>query len=225
MDYTINVSELILRDLAYSVSDNTITDDTVDDVVSTTLDTLRQSAQFDPTAGTYTVQNSHVHCGGLLLRYHLLNTEIPPFNYFAVSKLCCYPCYALFHAYNESVGPGEHKYFTKGCHNKIYPFWPLPQFGDLKDSRIKPQLAREHFARELRVLLDNRQSVRASSDSTDASGSSTDPVCSISGDAAEYGMLLLNMFDDEYPTFLSFSCYWCLLRKRIIRQPVGSYGP
>ena len=143
--------------LAHSVFDNTITDDTVDDVVSTAMGTLRQSAQFDPTAGTYTVQNSRVHCEGLLLRYHLLNPEIPPFNYFTVSKLCCYPCYALFHAHNESVGPGEHKYFTKGCNNKIYPFWPLPLFGDLKDSRIRLQLAQKYFALELKVLLKNRQ--------------------------------------------------------------------
>ena len=166
--------------------------------MATGRDTLRQSAQFNPAAGTYTVHNSHVHCEGLLLRYLLLNPEIPPFNYFAVSKLCCYPCYALFHAYNRSVGPGEHKYFTKGCHNKIHHFWPLPQLGDLKDSRIRSQLAQEHFALELRVLLKNRQSVRALSDSTDASVSSTDPVCSVPGDAAEYGTLLLNMFDNEY---------------------------
>src|ERR1700733_7396835 len=104
MDYTVDVSESTLRDsLAHSVFDNTITDDTVDDVVSATMDTLRQSAQFDPTAGTYTVQNSGVHCEALLLRYLLLNPEISSFNYFVVSKLCCYPCYALFHAYNEST--------------------------------------------------------------------------------------------------------------------------
>jgi hypothetical protein len=174
MDYTVNVSESILRGTGQSVADfsDNITDNTVDDVVSATMDTLRDSAQFDPTAGTYAVQNSRVHCEALLLRYHLLNPEIAPFNYFAVSKLCCYPCYALFQTYNESVGPGEHKYFTKGCYNKIYPSWPLPHFGDLKDSQIRSQLARKHFAHELRVLLKNRQS-------TAASGSSTDPVCSI----------------------------------------------
>ena len=33
--------------LAHSIFDNTITDDTVDDVVSTTMDTLRKSAQFN----------------------------------------------------------------------------------------------------------------------------------------------------------------------------------
>jgi hypothetical protein len=81
MDDTVDASESILRDsLAYSVSDNTITHDTLDDVVSTNMENLRQSAQFDPTAGTYTVQNSRVHCEGLLLMYHLLNPEIPPFN-------------------------------------------------------------------------------------------------------------------------------------------------
>lgn len=54
--------------------------------------------------------------------------------------------------------------------DKIYPFWPLPQFSD---SQIRSQLAREHFALELRALLKNRQSICASSDGTDASESST----------------------------------------------------
>ena len=194
MDYTVHVSEPILRDsLARSLFDNTITDDTVDEVVSTTMETLRQSGQFDPTAGTYTVLNSRVHSQALLLRHHVLNPDVPPLNYFAVSKLCCYPCYALFHAYNQSAGAGEHKYFTKSCHNKFHPFWPLPQFGDLKDSQLRSQLARKDLALELNILLKNRQSIRALSDSIDASGSSTDPVCSIPGDEALLGTLLLNM--------------------------------
>jgi hypothetical protein len=54
MDYTVDVSESILRDsLAHSVSDNTITDDIMDYVVSTTMDTLRQvpslTLQREPT--------------------------------------------------------------------------------------------------------------------------------------------------------------------------------
>ena len=225
MDYTVNVSESILRDsLAHSVFDNKITDDTVADVVSTTMDALHQSAQFNPTAGIYTVQNSCVHCEALLLRYHLLNPEIPPFNYFAVSELCCYPCYALFHAYNELTGPGEHKYFTKGCHNKIYPSWPLPQFSDLKDSQIRSQLAQEHFVPELRVLLKNRQSIRASSDSTDASESSAGPANSIYKDANNYGMYYITCGDEHLNFFLSFRCYGCLLCKQITTEAAKSRG-
>jgi hypothetical protein len=197
MDYTVNVSESILCGIVQSSANfnGYITDDTVYDVVSTTMDTLRDSAQFDPTARTYTVQNSRVHCMGLLLRYHLLNPNIPPFNYFAVSKLCCYPCYALLHAYNESVRPGEHKYFTKGCHNKIHPSWPLPHFGDLKDSQIRSGLAWKVFEPELRELLKKRQSVLVRSGLTSIS------VFSIPENDEEvlFGTLLLTMFDNGYP--------------------------
>ena len=71
--------------LVHSVFDNTITDDTVDDVVSTTMNMLRQSPQFnEPYSGNlHSVQNSRVHGEGLpLLRYHLLSPEIHPIQLF-----------------------------------------------------------------------------------------------------------------------------------------------
>lgn len=89
----------------------------------------------------------------LLLMHHLLSSHLLPFNYFSVSKLCCYPFHALFHAYNKPFGPGEQKYFTMGFHNKLYPLWPVPVFGDPKDTHIRSQLIQEHFAFELRESL------------------------------------------------------------------------
>jgi hypothetical protein len=178
VDYQVDISEKILRECitqSAGLSD-AISDETVANVVSEIMQNLCNDSRFDPAVGTYTVQRSRVHCEVLLLRYHLMNPDIPPFRYFAVSKLCCYPCYALFQAYNGSVGPGEHRYFTKGCDNKIYPSWALPWFGDRKDGQIRSQLAQELFVPELTKLLKNRESVRALSDSTDASSSSTDPI-------------------------------------------------
>jgi hypothetical protein len=176
LDFAIEVSDSIIRQsLVDSVIDNTITKDTLDDTVSMTMAYLHSCPQFDPATGIYTVRDSRVHCEALLLRHHVLNPDLPPFNYIAVSKLCCYPCYALFHAYNQSTAPGQHKYFMKGYHNKLYPLWPIPQFGEPKDGQIKIHME-DHFAIELRELLRDKQNIRARSDSTDVSGDAADEI-------------------------------------------------
>jgi hypothetical protein len=53
-----------------------------------------------------------------------------------VSKLSCYPCYTLFHAYNTS-GLVNQRFFTKGSHAKVSPHWSIPSgFGDDKDKVV-----------------------------------------------------------------------------------------
>ena len=197
VNYKVNISDKILRDCITRSASDTVSDKTVAKVVSRIKQRLRKDSRFDPEMGTYTVPDSRVHCEVLLLRYHLMNPAIPPFCYFSVSKLCCYPCHALFQAYNGSVGPGEHKYFTKGCHDKIYPSWALPCFGDQKDSQIRSQLEREVLVPELTKFLENEEGVRALSDSTDTSSSSTAPVAGFS-ERKNAGMLLFTTFDNGH---------------------------
>lgn len=120
--FSFHVSESVLRESLVSsdVVSNAIVDDkALDDVVSTTMDYLSQSAQFNSATGIYEVCDAHVHCEALLLRHHLLNPGLTPFPYIGVSKLCCYACHALFDAFNKTSGPGEQKYYTKGCNNKV----------------------------------------------------------------------------------------------------------
>src|ERR1700729_1001133 len=89
-NFAFHVSESVLRESLIS-SDNAIVDnETLDDVVSTTMDYLSRSAQFNSATGIYEVCDAHVHCEALLLRHHLLNPGLPPFPYIGVSKLCCY---------------------------------------------------------------------------------------------------------------------------------------
>ncbi|KAG0705884.1 hypothetical protein DFH29DRAFT_232991 [Suillus ampliporus] len=87
------------------------------------------------SAGSCTI-TSRIHCEALLLRHHSLNPGFHPLNYIGVSKSCCYPCYALFHAHDKSVGPEQPKYFTQGCHSRLYPQWILPGRGTM-DSSIR----------------------------------------------------------------------------------------
>jgi len=176
MTFTVNVSKSILRQvLTDSIHDNAIADDkTLGDAVLTTLDYLPGSPHFDLATQTYIIRDSHVHCEALPLRHHMLNPDLSPSNYFGVSKLCCYPCYALFSSDNTSVGPEETKYFAKGCHNKLHPLWSIPEFSEPKDSQIRFHLVQEHFAVELTELLRDKRNIHAGSDSTDASGGSAD---------------------------------------------------
>jgi hypothetical protein len=86
------------------------------------------------------------------------------------------------------MGPGEQKYFTKGFHNKLYPLWPVPVFGDPKDTHIRSQLIQEHFAFELRELLKEKQNTRAGSDSIEVSVISEEPTISTLDNKDGYGM-------------------------------------
>jgi hypothetical protein len=165
----------------------------LDDAVLTTLDYLSGSPHFDLATQTYTIRDSHVHCEALLLRHHMLNPDLTPFNYFGVSKLCCYPCHALFSPHNTSVGPEETKYFAKGCHNKLHPLWSIPDFSEPKDSQIRFHLVQEHFAVELTELSRDKRNIRAGSDSTDASGGSADAATSKS--IVDFGTYCIPCYD------------------------------
>ena len=73
------------------------------------------------------LQRTNVHAECNLLAYHLQHSGITPYHYFGGSKLSCHGCGVLFSSFN-SVAPdfGHSKYFTKGCHDKIYLRWPYP---------------------------------------------------------------------------------------------------
>ena len=69
--------------------------------------------------------NVHAECN--LLAYHLQHPQIDPYHYFGGSKLSCHGCGTLFSSFNllaESFGLP--KFFTRGCHSKIYLQWPCP---------------------------------------------------------------------------------------------------
>jgi hypothetical protein len=187
-NFAFHVSESVLRESLVSsdvVSNVVVDNGTLDDVVSTTMGYLSRSAQFNSATGIYEVCDAHVHCEALLLRHHLLDPGLPPFPYIGVSKLCCYTCHALFDACNKTAGPGEQKYYTKGCHNNLYPLWPIPEFGEPRDEQIRSQLVQEHFVFELEELLKSKNT-RAGSDSTDVSTGSADAATSTP--IIDYGM-------------------------------------
>ena len=68
--------------------------------------------------------NVHAEC--TLLAYHLQHPT-SPYRYFGGSKLSCHGCSTFFTSYNrvaESLSLPQ--FFTKGCDNKVYLWWPCP---------------------------------------------------------------------------------------------------
>ncbi|KAG2078589.1 hypothetical protein BDR04DRAFT_1226536 [Suillus decipiens] len=169
---TFTLSKDVIRQIVMGsgVTDN----DAIEEATSSIISAF-PSSFTDAKFLTRSITNK-IHCEAVLLRYHALNPAFPPFNYIGVSKLSCYPCYALFHAFNKSVGRG-HKYFVKGCHNKLYGNWIFPNFtlpdkSSLLDSSIRRHLVGEHFAMALMEWLKLRSISRCSSDSTGVSTTS-----------------------------------------------------
>jgi hypothetical protein len=78
-----------------------------------------------------------VHAESTLLAYHLQHPNINPYHYFGGSKLSCHGCATLFSSFNL-VAESFHlpQFFTKGCHNKIYLWWPCPSLEQSK--RLQP---------------------------------------------------------------------------------------
>jgi hypothetical protein len=68
-----------------------------------------------------------IHPKATLLAYHLQHPQIEPYGYFSGLKLSCHGCATLFSTFNAVAESFQlPKYFTKGCHNKIYLWWPCP---------------------------------------------------------------------------------------------------
>ncbi|KAG2369609.1 hypothetical protein BDR07DRAFT_529289 [Suillus spraguei] len=146
----------------YIVMDFGFTDnDAIEDDTSSIVGALPPSSSFAGAKPLAQAITNNVHCEALLLRYHFLNPTFPPFNYIGVSKLSRYPCCALFHTFNKSVGQG-HKYFVKGCHSKIYPNWILPKIPSL-DSSIGRYLVKKHFGVALMEWLKIQSDSRCNS--------------------------------------------------------------
>ncbi|KAG2078627.1 hypothetical protein BDR04DRAFT_1226565 [Suillus decipiens] len=168
---TFTLSKDVIRQIVMGsgVTDN----DAIEEATSSIISAF-PSSFTDAKFLTRSITNK-IHCEALLLRYHSLNPPFPPFNYIGVSKLSCYPCYALFHAFNKSVGQG-HKYFVKGCHKKLYRNWILPKIPLLNPSI----LAKECFRVALIEWLNMRSDSRCNSDSTGVSTTScgTELECS-----------------------------------------------
>jgi len=161
---TFTLSEDVVRQIIMGFG---ITEDkAVKDATSSIINSLSPSFK----ARTHSITH-RIHCEALLLKHHFLNPAFSPFSYIGVSKLSCYPCYALFHAFNKSVGPGEPKYFTKGCHSKLYPKWVLAKFASM-DSSIRKCLVKEHFGVALKEWLKMQLDSQCGSDSTNASTTS-----------------------------------------------------
>ena len=89
------------------------------------------------------------------------------------------------------MGPGETKYFAKGCHNKLFPLWFISEFSKPKNGQIRSHL-QEHFAVELTKLLRDKWIICA--DSTDASGGSVDAATSKS--FVDFGTYCIPCYDD-----------------------------
>ncbi|KAG2072333.1 hypothetical protein BDR04DRAFT_1141843 [Suillus decipiens] len=169
---TFTLSKDVIRQI---VMGSGLTDNDAIEEATLSIISAFPSSFADAKSLTRSITNK-IHCEALLLRYHVLNPAFPPFNYIGVSKLSCYPCYALFHAFNKSVGRG-HKYFVKGCHNKLYGNWIFPNFtlldkSLLLDSSIRRHSVGEHFAMALMEWLKLRSISRCSSDSTGVSTTS-----------------------------------------------------
>lgn len=152
--------------IGFGVTDN----DTIEEATSSIISSLSLSSLSPSFSDAKQSITNKIHCEALLLQYHALNPTFPPFHYIGVSKLSCYPCYALFHAFNKSVGQG-HKYFVNGCHSKLYRNWILPKIPEV-DSSIRRHLVKDHFGVALMEWLKMRANSRCSSDSTNVSTSS-----------------------------------------------------
>lgn len=70
---------------------------------------------------------STVHCECLLVAYLDEYSTPAPFNYIAVSKLSCKPCYFFVQAYNTITG---RNFQTRGSHDKWYSGWVRPALAD-----------------------------------------------------------------------------------------------
>ncbi|KAG2361590.1 hypothetical protein BDR07DRAFT_1461370 [Suillus spraguei] len=160
---TFTLSKDIIQQIVmgFGITDN----DAIEEAASSIISAFPPSfADAKPLTRSIT---NKIHCEVLLLWYHSLNPTFPPLNYIGVSKLSCYPCYALFHASNKSVGQG-HKYFVKGCRSKLYRNWILPKI-PLLDSSI---LAKEYFRVALMEWLRIRSNSRCNSGNTGVSTAS-----------------------------------------------------
>jgi hypothetical protein len=68
-----------------------------------------------------------VHVELNLLLYHLQSPTIHCYNYFGVSKLCCFLCDATFRVYRKLSRPADHpNFYTAETHRKVYPEWAMP---------------------------------------------------------------------------------------------------
>jgi len=130
--------------------------------------------------------NIHAECN--LLAYHLQHSGITPYHYFGGSKLSCHGCGVLFSSFNRVASNfGHSKYFTKGCHDKIYLRWPHPSLLSQRpnasslDIEVKKEMVKAldgelaEYVRELCAAAIEK-STPPQSDSTSASGDSRDPT-------------------------------------------------
>jgi hypothetical protein len=125
--------------------------------------------------GKYEQRIAHldVHAELNLLLFHLRSPTIHCYNYFGVSKLCCFPCEATFRTYRNLSRPADHlNFYTSGTRGKVYPKWALPPvFTDKTSQDLLCDLVRKAVEAEI-VRIGQHIRQRAGSDSTAAFGGS-----------------------------------------------------
>jgi hypothetical protein len=103
------------------------------------LKRLREKAKnegIELRKGTKLSMKANVCAECTLLAYHLQHPNINPYHYFGGSKLSCHGCATLFSSFNL-VAESFHlpQVFTKGCHSKIYLWWPCLSLLSLEQSK------------------------------------------------------------------------------------------
>jgi hypothetical protein len=114
-----------------------------------------------------------IHAELNLLLHHLKSPSVHCYNYFGVSKLCCFLCDATFRAYRKHNTNREHpNFYAAGTHGKIYSAWAMPNI--FSEPAIQDFVCDSvKLAAEMEIIrIGKKIRYRSSSDSSAASGGS-----------------------------------------------------